>query len=116
MTRDRNKEEQASLLDTIVQESKRLNKLVTDFLAFAKPILPFNALDATSQGEEIRIDLHRDEEEICLRVEDTGKGIPEYNLDRIFDPFFTTKEKGGRIGVGAGVSYHRRTWRNHTGE
>jgi len=152
MTRDRSKEEQAFLLDTIVQESKRLNKLVTDFLAFAKPRLPektegslkklieevvlslegeankkgvslaldlekvvlpfdkdqmhqvllnllFNALDATSQGEEIRINLHRDGEEICLRVEDTGKGIPEDYLDRIFDPFFTTKEKGAGLGL-----------------
>jgi len=36
---------------------------------------------------------------IEIRIEDTGKGIPETNLPRLFDPFFTTKEKGTGLGL-----------------
>ena len=36
---------------------------------------------------------------IEIRIEDTGKGIPEEHLPRLFDPFFTTKEKGTGLGL-----------------
>ncbi len=36
----------------------------------------------------------------CIRITDTGKGIPAQLLDRIFDPFFTTKKKGEGTGLG----------------
>ena len=36
----------------------------------------------------------------CLRVKDTGSGIPIAIRDRIFEPFFTTKEPGKGTGLG----------------
>jgi len=40
---------------------------------------------------------------IEIKISDTGKGIPEKNLNRLFDPFFTTKEKG--TGLGLSLAY-----------
>jgi len=33
-------------------------------------------------------------------IKDTGKGIPEENLEKIFEPFFTTKPEGEGTGLG----------------
>ena len=40
-----------------------------------------------------------------INVADTGKGIPEGDLNKIFDPFFTTKEVGKGTGLGLSISY-----------
>lgn len=37
---------------------------------------------------------------LCLKVRDTGEGIPPEYLSRIFEPFFTTKEVGKGTGLG----------------
>ena len=50
---------------------------------------------------------------IYIRIEDTGCGIPEENIEKLFDPFFTTK---GHKGTGLGLSVSYGIIQSHGGE
>ena len=65
-----------------------------------------NAVDAIGpDGGTVTVTTAREQDEIILRVKDTGEGIPEANLERIFDPFFTTKAVGHGTGLGLSICY-----------
>ena len=57
-----------------------------------------------SLNKEIRISSKIESEQICIRISDTGSGIPEKDLQYLFDPFFTSKKKMG-LGVGLSICY-----------
>jgi two-component system NtrC family sensor kinase len=65
-----------------------------------------NAIDAIERpGGTVTVSTRTLGEEVLLEVRDTGKGIPEANLERIFDPFFTTKPVGQGTGLGLSICY-----------
>ncbi|MFL5562866.1 MAG: two-component system sensor histidine kinase NtrB [Gemmatimonadaceae bacterium] len=66
-----------------------------------------NAEDAVEAHDrrEIRISTVRGSRKVCLRVEDSGPGIPEELRARLFEPFFTTKAPGKGTGLGLSLSF-----------
>lgn len=67
-----------------------------------------NALRFTPRGGRVWVDYAETAEHSCLRVHDTGKGIPSEMLEAIFEPFVQidmglTRERGG-IGLGLAIS------------
>ncbi|MDR1497738.1 MAG: GHKL domain-containing protein [Puniceicoccales bacterium] len=71
-----------------------------------------NAMESMDSGGKIDITAEADDEFVCIRVSDTGKGIERDTLTRMFDPFFTTK-KGGH---GLGMMVVARILRAHGGD
>jgi signal transduction histidine kinase len=60
------------------------------------------ALNRDDRQGRIAIQTHAQKQGICIRVEDSGRGIPEELCERIFDPFYTTKH--GSSGIGLSIS------------
>ena len=58
-----------------------------------------NAADAMTDGGTIDISTWQDEENIWLRIEDSGVGMSKEATERIFDAFYTTKHYGSGIGL-----------------
>ena len=65
--------------------------------------LTLNAIDAMPEGGTLTIKSMVKGNNIIIRFEDTGTGIPKGDITRVFEPFYTTKEKG--TGLGLAVSY-----------
>ena len=63
-----------------------------------------NAIQATSQGGRIDIQVESTQSGISIAVIDTGSGIPKENLEKIFEPFFSTKSPGEGTGLGLFVT------------
>jgi signal transduction histidine kinase len=68
--------------------------------------LILNARDAMFSGGTITLSTGINEnDEVTVRVSDTGEGISAENLGKVFDPFFTTKGVGNGTGLGLAVTY-----------
>ncbi len=67
--------------------------------------LEINAIEAMPEGGNLKIELQTLENMagVRIRVEDTGIGISQEDVNHIFEPFFTTKKDGKGTGLGLAV-------------
>lgn len=62
-----------------------------------------NALKFTPAGGTIHVRMQISEDQLSLKVSDTGSGIPEQQLDKIFERFYQVDEGNERFHSGSGI-------------
>lgn len=76
-----------------------------------------NAVEAARKSgtdrAAVRVSAQRVDDAIEVRIDDSGRGLTEREVERIFDPFYTTKEVGQ--GTGQGLSIALGVVRRHGG-
>jgi two-component system NtrC family sensor kinase len=75
----------------------QLNQVVMNLLV--------NAAQAIPDRGEITVETYATDDDIFIKVSDTGHGIPAENIPKLFQPFFTTKPIGKGTGLGLSIAY-----------
>ena len=73
-----------------------------------------NAIQAMRGKGKLEISMEQQNEQIIVKITDSGCGIPEDIKDKIFQPFFTTKPMGE--GSGLGLDIARKIIDKHQGD
>lgn len=67
--------------------------------------LALNARDAMPSGGNLVIDTEAHDDQIRMRVSDSGRGMTPDVVEHAFEPFFTTKASGEGTGLGLATVY-----------
>ncbi len=78
-------------LPEIYADGKYLKELFFDIME--------NSIEAMPDGGRLKITFHVDSKYLCVRIEDSGKGMPHEKLKDIYDPFYTSKMSGSGTGL-----------------
>jgi signal transduction histidine kinase len=62
-----------------------------------------NAIQAMEGKGKLHIEAKQQNDNIVVKITDSGPGIPQHVLARIFEPFFTTKPEGEGSGLGLDI-------------
>ncbi len=85
-------------------DADKMTKILTNLLANAFQFTKEGSVDVSvSISEAIGGQAGRN---LCIRVADTGIGIPAKHRDRIFDRFYRVEEAPGSTGSGTGLGLH----------
>jgi len=83
-----------------------------DLLESALENVVRNAVEATAEGGDVRIETAREAGSLVLRVIDSGPGMDVRQRERAFEDFFTTKPTGS----GLGLAFAKRVMVAHRGD
>jgi len=61
--------------------------------------LVLNAMDAMPHGGTLTVSAKSREEQVEIRVADTGEGLTPEECERLFTPYYTTKQHGTGLGL-----------------
>lgn len=67
--------------------------------------LLLNAIQASEDGQTIRVNARQEDDHAVIRIEDEGCGIDDNTRKHLFEPFYTTRKVGAGHGLGLAVSY-----------
>lgn len=79
--------------------------LITDRDSFHQVMLNLlsNAIAYTLEGGLVTLSVHQQENRVVIKVQDTGIGIPEKDLERIFERFYRVDKARSRDSGGTGL-------------
>ena len=103
----------------LVQTCEPVSMMGSDILIYrlvynlVENAIKYNRLDGT-----VTVLVTEENDRTCIRVEDTGNGIPEELKGRVFDPFFRVDKSRSRAlgGVGLGLALVHEIVRVHEGD
>lgn len=89
----------------ITEVDTALPAMLTDELRFKQVLynLIHNAIQHTEVGDII-VSAYVQQQQMVIRVTDSGTGIPEQELEHIFNAFYQVKEDNKKEGLGLGLS------------
>ncbi|MCX5644572.1 MAG: PAS domain S-box protein [Phycisphaerae bacterium] len=95
-------------LPTGVFDSDRIMQVLTNLIS--------NAIKFTPEGGRVLLSVHRREEQLVIKVRDTGYGIPKEDLPKLFNQFFRVQRPGKEIkGTGLGLAIISKIVTGHGG-
>jgi len=74
-----------------------------------------NAFKYTSADHQVSIELFKKNEDVLIKVADTGVGISKENLVKVFDRFYQVNNREMNLGSGVGLSFTKRLVELHHG-
>jgi len=91
-------------------DAQRVEQILANLLS--------NAIRHTPEGGRVAITLSAQADQVRLRVQDSGPGIPPEDLPHIFDRFYRSDKARSRAegGTGLGLSIARRLAQAHGGD
>jgi len=96
-------------LPPLLADQNQLQQIVLNLCVNARDAMPGGgSITLTTQrleGDEVPAGMPGRRPCACLKVSDTGTGMPAHVRDRIFEPFFTTKGVNKGTGLGLAVVY-----------
>ena len=84
-----------------------------DLLFQALANLLDNAIKYTPAAGRIRLTLEKEDQQVCLRLCDSGPGIPESEREKVFQRFFRLEQSRSPPGNGLGMSLVKAVMQRH---